>query len=336
MECRALAASGAARVASQMIASSSSAPTTTRSTFCGRPRCGAVDFNNQTTRHRQESAAHVVKMKTTRRGGAAARRIASSSSSSTAAAAAAASSTSPPPLRMIVLRHSDSCTEDASLKDHDRPLTTWGRTLAAQLCRNLVEAGWAEPDLVLCSASTRSRETLNQLTEVSPSIGAAETHFLGSLYHFAAMDGVTADHLRETIVAKTRGSDEKGSEGGPREVRTVMCIGHNKGWEEAASDFAGTEVKLQVANAALLECDSAEVTTWEEAFASLSEAESQEEGKTAGEKKDGTGTKAPGWRVVAVVQHGVEPQEPPPTEPPMPSFEGGGGGGGGPSPMPSV
>jgi len=24
-----------------------------------------------------------------------------------------------------------------------------------------------------------------------------------------------------------------------------MCVGHNKGWEEAASDFAGKEVKLK-------------------------------------------------------------------------------------------
>ena len=31
-------------------------------------------------------------------------------------------------------------------------------------------------------------------------IGDATTHFLGSLYHFAAMDGVTAAHLKETIV----------------------------------------------------------------------------------------------------------------------------------------
>jgi hypothetical protein len=25
-----------------------------------------------------------------------------------------------------------------------------------------------------------------------------------------------------------------------------MCVGHNQGWEEAASDFAGKEVKLKV------------------------------------------------------------------------------------------
>lgn len=230
---------------------------------------------------------------------------------------------------MIVLRHSDSCTEDATLKDHDRPLTEWGRTLAAHLCTNLVEAGWAEPDLVLCSASTRSRETLNQLIEVHSPIGDAETHFLGSLYHFAAMDGVTADHLRETIVAKTATAAGSESEA----VRTVMCIGHNKGWQEAASDFAQTEVKLEVANAALLECESADVTTWEEAFTSVAaRAEGDSEEEEEEEKPGACG--GPGWRVVAVVKHGVEPQEPPASPPPMPSV--GGKGEGGPTPSPAM
>ena len=56
------------------------------------------------------------------------------------------------------------------------------------------------------------------------------------------MDGVTAGHLREVIPRIAAKS----------ELRTVMCIGHNKGWQEAASEFAQSEVKLEVANAALL------------------------------------------------------------------------------------
>ena len=103
------------------------------------------------------------------------------------------------PFRMIVLRHSDSCTQDADLRDHDRPLTSWGRTAAAKLCSELVAKGWAEPDLVLCSASTRSRETLGEMVRTHAPLGKAETHFMGSLYAFAAMDGLTADHLRETV-----------------------------------------------------------------------------------------------------------------------------------------
>lgn len=164
------------------------------------------------------------------------------------------------PFRMIVLRHSDSCTQDADLRDHDRPLTSWGRTAASKLCSELVSKGWAEPDLVLCSASTRSRETLGEMVRTHTPLSMAETHFMGSLYAFAAMDGLTADHLRETVsslVEKDGGSDDR--------VRTVMVIGHNKGWEEAASLFCGQAVELQSASAALLSQPPGE-DSWEGAF----------------------------------------------------------------------
>jgi phosphohistidine phosphatase SixA len=164
---------------------------------------------------------------------------------------------------MIVLRHSDSCNEDTSLKDHDRPLTVWGRSAAAALCERVADAGWADPDLVLCSASTRSRETLMAMQEVHAPLKDATTIFMGSLYAVAAMDGVTADHLKETIVEAA----EKASVAGARQIRTVMCVGHNKGWQEAASDFTGEDVRLRVANAALIECaNEDEDLTWVQAF----------------------------------------------------------------------
>ena len=172
---------------------------------------------------------------------------------------------------MIVLRHSDSCTEDASLKDHDRPLTAWGRSAAAALCERVVDAGWADPDLVLCSASTRSRETLAAMQAVHAPLRDATTVFMGSLYAVAAMDGVTADHLKETIVEwAEKAENEKTDEGGAaRAVRCVLLVGHNKGWEEAASDFTGERVSLRVANAALIECASDDddgSLTWARAF----------------------------------------------------------------------
>ena len=203
------------------------------------------------------------------------------------------------PFRMIVLRHSDSCTQDADLRDHDRPLTSWGRTAAAKLCSELVAKGWAEPDLVLCSASTRSRETLGEMVRTHAPLGKAETHFMGSLYAFAAMDGLTADHLRETVaglVEREGGRDDR--------VRTVMVIGHNKGWEEAATDFAGQTVKLRVANAALLEFAGEGAGTWAEAFDQNA------------------------WRLTGVAKHGLrEPEKECETE-----F---GGDGDGPMPMPA-
>jgi hypothetical protein len=47
---------------------------------------------------------------------------------------------------------------------------------------------------------------------------------MGSLYTVAALDGQTKHHLEETI--RSMASDAKNF--------CVMCVGHNKGWEEVS------------------------------------------------------------------------------------------------------
>ena len=179
-----------------------------------------------------------------------------------------------------MLRHSDSCTEDESLKDHDRPLTAWGRAAAGALCANLAAEGWAEPDLILCSASLGAARRSRRCAPSTP-LESARVEFLGSLYAVAAMDGVTADHLRETV--------RRFSAGDGAGARCVMCVGHNKGWSEATSEFAGAEVNLDVATAALLEASSGDVGTFQEAF--------DDDAPCA-------------WRLAGVVAHGVaEPRD---------------------------
>lgn len=44
--------------------------------------------------------------------------------------------------------------------------------------------------------------------------------------------------------------------------RCILCLGHNKGWEEAASTMAGKPVRLETSNAALLQADEASWQTW--------------------------------------------------------------------------
>ena len=44
---------------------------------------------------------------------------------------------------------------------------------------------------------------------------------------------------------------------------TVYLLGHNRGWEEAASALTGRAVQLKAASAALLEAHAA---TWRDAF----------------------------------------------------------------------
>ncbi|KAK3433680.1 hypothetical protein EUGRSUZ_D00973 [Eucalyptus grandis] len=48
------------------------------------------------------------------------------------------------------------------------------------------------------------------------------------------------------------------------ELILLRCMGHNRGWEEAASMFTGASIELKTCNAALLEATG---RSWEEAFA---------------------------------------------------------------------
>jgi hypothetical protein len=63
--------------------------------------------------------------------------------------------------------------------------------------------------------------------QCAPVAGDADQHFLGSLYTMAALDGHTRDHLAEVVAAEAAAGHT-----------TCLCLGHNKGWEEAASSFA--------------------------------------------------------------------------------------------------
>lgn len=71
-----------------------------------------------------------------------------------------------------------------------------------------------------------------------------DSHYYGSLYTVAALDGQTREHICECLMEVA--DDSKTS--------CILCVGHNKGWEEAASAFAGKVVKLKTASAALLQC----------------------------------------------------------------------------------
>jgi len=137
------------------------------------------------------------------------------------------------------------------LKDHERPLSKWGRHTAADIANKLNQPGWF-PELILCSDAIRTRETLEIMQSHVSDLGEVEVRFLGSFYAIAAMDGQTAQHLQENILKYSRD-----------DVTTVMCMGHNRGWEEAASLLCGISVELKTANAALLEAPG---SSWQEAF----------------------------------------------------------------------
>ena len=61
---------------------------------------------------------------------------------------------------IFLLRHAKSSWDDDSLSDHDRPLSERGRAAAPRMGAYMRGAGYL-PDLVLCSTSMRTRQTLD-------------------------------------------------------------------------------------------------------------------------------------------------------------------------------
>ncbi|WOL17233.1 hypothetical protein Cni_G26022 [Canna indica] len=151
--------------------------------------------------------------------------------------------------RLILLRHAESRVNDRLTRDHDRPLSKVGRKDAISISIKLQQIGWI-PELILLSDATRTKETLQIMQEHAQGFSEAEVYFVPSFYSIAAMDGQTAEHLQKAICEYSRD-----------EILTVMCMGHNRGWEEAASMFSGATIELKTCNAALLEATG---KSWDE------------------------------------------------------------------------
>lgn len=143
--------------------------------------------------------------------------------------------------RMILLRHADSETS-TKLRDYDRPISLQGKREASTIAKRLCELGWV-PDLIIASNSKRTKQTLDTMAEAAAELSLVDAHYLGSLYTVAALDGQTKHHLEEVV--RSMACDAKNF--------CIMCVGHNKGWEEAASSFAKQAVRLGTASAALFE-----------------------------------------------------------------------------------
>jgi len=149
-----------------------------------------------------------------------------------------------------MMRHADSESSDG--RDFDRSITAAGRDAARQVAEQLAARGWL-PDLILCSDSTRTQQTLFAMQAAVGALQNVRTLMRSDLYTVAALDGHTRKHLEDLIAEETAAKHE----------HCVMCLGHNKGWEEAASSFVGRSIRLKPANAALLQGRGA---TWQAAL----------------------------------------------------------------------
>jgi phosphohistidine phosphatase len=79
---------------------------------------------------------------------------------------------------LYLLRHANSGWADPTLPDRERPLAPRGRRDAKRIAKYLRQLG-CQPELVLCSAAARTRETLELLR---PALGNSAVTLEEELY----------------------------------------------------------------------------------------------------------------------------------------------------------
>jgi phosphohistidine phosphatase len=111
---------------------------------------------------------------------------------------------------LLLMRHAKSSWKDDSLADHERPLKKRGKK-DAQLIAKVIEKNDLEPNLILASSSTRTRQTVNILTE--------EWDYQEKIIY---LDELYMGEPQDFINALKTLSDE---------YKTVMIVAHNPGLE---------------------------------------------------------------------------------------------------------
>ena len=111
---------------------------------------------------------------------------------------------------LILMRHAKSSWDTPGLADHARPLNERGTRSAKALGDWMRSKNWL-PDQVICSAATRTRDTLSGLA-----LGGAAT-FTDNLYHASA-----TQMLR--VLSQATG-------------QTVLIVGHNPGLADFAAEI---------------------------------------------------------------------------------------------------
>lgn len=136
------------------------------------------------------------------------------------------------------------------VKDHEQPITDVGMASAKRVAEKMKSLGWI-PDIVMSSNSLRSKQTFEGMKSVIEEMNMADLHFLGSLYTQSQLDGHTLPHLIQLLCVEASDQDHS----------CALCLGHNKGWEEAASTLAMDTIHLNNGDAALFEATGG---SWED------------------------------------------------------------------------
>jgi phosphohistidine phosphatase len=121
-----------------------------------------------------------------------------------------------------LLRHAKSSWDDPGLADHERPLAPRGRRDCKKLAKHL-RRHEVRPDLVLCSSSQRTRDTLELIRSA---LGDAAIEIEDGLYAAGS----------ERLLARLREL--------PESAGSVLLIGHNPGLQDLALELAPGTTRL--------------------------------------------------------------------------------------------
>ena len=130
-------------------------------------------------------------------------------------------------LRLALFRHAKSSWDHPGLNDFDRPLNKRGNDAAPMMGQLLTSMKFA-PDIVLCSPSLRTRETLARI-EPFFAKRAVATAFDKNLYRAGAADILA--RIREVAAP----------------AQSVLVIGHNPGLHALAANLAASGDAGQIA-----------------------------------------------------------------------------------------
>jgi phosphohistidine phosphatase len=129
--------------------------------------------------------------------------------------------------RLFILRHAKAATHPPSAGggDHDRRLSPRGVAVLPGVARAIVsQLHGHQLDLVLCSPSARTKETVAGIVEAEPVIGTARLKLVSSLYLADA-------HRLLKVLRKV-----------PADTEAVLMCGHNPGLHELALVLLGADV----------------------------------------------------------------------------------------------
>jgi phosphohistidine phosphatase len=121
-------------------------------------------------------------------------------------------------LTLSLFRHAKSSWDDPALKDFDRPLAQRGQEAAPRMGAYMASQGIA-PELILCSPSVRTRQTLDLVLPHllgGPTVSYTEAFYLAST---------------STLLKRVRQIEGK--------VKHVMIVGHDPGIHGLALELAG-------------------------------------------------------------------------------------------------